>query len=77
MAVAMAPPLYTSTVKGKLYSCDDNGAQTFWERWWVDIEGEYQGESSHRVHTQYGIASHYIASPRPSLSGARDETSLV
>ena len=47
MSVAMAPPLYTSTVKEKLYSCDDNGAHTFWERWWVDIEGEYPGESSH------------------------------
>ena len=46
MAVAMASPLYTSTMKEKLYSCDDNGAHTFWERWWADIEGEYPGESA-------------------------------
>ena len=45
MAVATAPLLYTSTVKEKLYSCDDNGAHTFWERWWVDIEGNTQGNT--------------------------------
>ena len=71
--VAMAPPLYTSAVKEKLYSCDDNGAHILGKTGLdIHVEGEYPGEPSHSLGWDiYGIASHYI------VVGPGDETSLM